>query len=91
MGNKLILTNEQKVFLNSYCPKDKFFTSLDEIEMVSNILKLSQMSSLDMVECRNAVVEYYSKLIDNDKSKNYMCSLMSVTSVIDYKSNGFTA
>ena len=81
----------KRFFLILIAPKINFFTSLDEIEMVSNILKLSQMSLFDMVECRNAVVEYYSKLIDNDKSKNYMCSLMSVTSVIDYKSNGFTA
>ena len=85
------LTNEQIEFLNSYFPKNDFFTTNEECELVINTLGLNKLSLYEMCECRNAVVRFYSNKRHTDCLGDYMTPMMSVTAVIDHYSNGYTA
>lgn len=82
-----MLTSDMRIFLRGYSPKEKHFTSLEEIRLVED--KLNIESYRDRLRVlRNAVVQFYNDLIDehpNDKSMmyDYMESMMSVTTVID--------
>lgn len=76
------LTPEQKTFLDGYTPKDKHFTSFEEIEQIKNVLGLSdQMGREEIRAVRNSVVRYYS-------GKDRSLSMMSVTAAIDYQIAG---
>lgn len=82
-----MLTSDMRIFLRGYSPKEKHFTSLEEIRLVED--KLNIKSYRDRLRVlRNAVVQFYNDLIDEhptDKSMvyDYMESMMSVTAVID--------
>lgn len=82
-----MLTSDMRIFLRGYSPKEKHFTSLEEIRLVED--KLNIESYRDRLRVlRNAVVQFYNDLIDEhptDKSMvhDYMESMMSVTAVID--------
>ena len=63
-----------------YEPKDRSFTSGEEIEMLDKHFGLSEMSLLDLQNLRDMFVLLYS--LNRDKfSSNAM---MSVTAVIDH-------
>ena len=59
--------NEQIEFLTSYCPKDDFFTSSEEIEIIRNNLELLGKTIDELRAIRNSVVKFYTKLKDNDR------------------------
>ena len=83
-------SKKQINFLNSYCPKNRFFTTNDECNLIIEILGLKCLTLYEMSACRNEVVKFYS-----DKMKRFnediMSSLQSVTAVIDHYSKGYTA
>ena len=85
----IIFSNEQKEFLKSYRPKNDMFTSNEECELIISKFNLPKLSLLEMSLCRNAVVKFYSNLMKDNY--DFMTSLQSVTSVIDYYSKGYTA
>lgn len=82
-----MLTSDMRIFLRGYSPKEKHFTSIEEIRLIED--KLNIESYRDRLRVlRNAVIQFYNDLIDehpNDKSMvyDYMESMMSVTAVID--------
>jgi hypothetical protein len=65
------------------------FTSNEECELIISKFNLPKLSLLEMSLCRNAVVKFYSNLMKDNY--DFMPSLQSVTSVIDYYSKGYTA
>ena len=84
--------NEQIEFLTRYCPKDDFFTSSEEIEIIRNNLELLGKTIDELRAIRNSVVKFYTKLKDNElniKGKHtdefwkFHTAMMSVTAVID--------
>ena len=84
--------NEQIEFLTSYCPKDDFFTSSEEIEIIRNNLEILGKTIDELRTIRNSVVKFYTKLKDNelniegkhtDKFWKFHTAMMSVTAVID--------
>ena len=81
------LTTDMKTFLKGYSPKEKHFTSIEEIRLVEDNLNIANYRN-NLQALRNSVVEFYDELIDenpNDRNMtyNYMESMMSVTAVID--------
>ena len=83
---------EQIEFLTRYCPKDDFFTSSEEIEIIRNNLELLGKTIDELRTIRNSVVKFYTKLKDNelniegkhtDKFWKFHTAMMSVTAVID--------
>lgn len=84
----LELTENQKTFLKSYAPADKFFTSHEEIKKVSEAMNLQDLEREQYRACRNSVVKFYSEL-ESNTANNYMTSMMSVTAVIDSYIYGF--
>lgn len=78
-----------KEFLKSYFPKDRFFTSNEEIELVNKSILLSgeKVSDLDrksINKIRNQVVEFYDPLISRKNDFKYMTSMMSITSILEH-------
>lgn len=85
-------------FLNSYKPKNRMFTSDNEIELISETLNLCELSFEERCNTRNEVVRYYTELMENeiiydetgeykgrtDKYWDLIQSMQSVTTVIDY-------
>ena len=81
------LTSDMKTFLKGYSPKEKHFTSIEEIRLVEDNLNIANYKN-NLQALRNSVVEFYDELIDeNPNNRNmtyaYMESMMSVTAVID--------
>ena len=81
------LTSDMKTFLKGYSPKEKHFTSIEEIRLVEDNLNIDNYRN-NIQALRNSVVQFYDELIDenpNDKNMTYayMESMMSVTAVID--------
>ena len=81
------LTPDMKAFLKGYSPKEKHFTSIEEIRLVEDNLNIANYRN-NLQALRNSVVEFYDELIDenpNDRNMTYtyMESMMSVTAVID--------
>ena len=85
------MRQDQKEFLKNYQPKDKFFTSWEEVDLIKEKLELEGMDADQLCEIRDEVVEYYEglrdKLFDTDREKFYdmMESIQSVTAVIDHQ------
>jgi hypothetical protein len=77
----LELTDEQIKFLEEYVPKDDLFTSYDECNQIIEKFDLKNQNKL--TDLRNAVVNFYVELRKRT-GKDYMISMQSVTSVIDY-------
>lgn len=77
----LELTDEQTKFLEEYAPKDDLFTSYDECNQIIEKFDLKNQNKL--TDLRNAVVNFYVELRKRT-GKDYMISMQSVTSVIDY-------
>ena len=82
-----MLTSDMRIFLKGYSPKERHFTSLEEIRLVEDKLNIESYKDR-LIVLRNAVVQFYNDLIEehtNDKSMiyEYMESMMSVTAVID--------
>lgn len=82
-----MLTSDMRIFLRGYSPKEKHFTSIEEIRLIEDKLNIESFRSRLRV-LRNAVIQFYNDLMDenpNDKSMvyDYMESMMSVTAVID--------
>ena len=90
-GTKFAFTESQLNFLNSYRPQNNMFTSVEECELVIDVLGLKKLSLYDMVACRNAVVQFYTDKLDLSLPNDCMQSMMSVTAVIDHYSRGLTA
>ena len=81
------LTTDMKTFLKGYSPKEKHFTSIEEIRLVEDNLNIDNYRN-NIQALRNSVVQFYDELIDenpNDRNMTYayMESMMSVTAVID--------
>ena len=82
-----ILSNEVKNFLKNYAPKNRHFTSEEEIELIKEKIGLAHyITTNDFNLLRNAVVYFYSKMMDNDMEHRWEISnsMMSVTAVIDH-------
>lgn len=85
-------------FLNNYQPEDEHMTSMDEIEMISNVFNLDARDRNERMIIRNSVVKFYVELMDKeimydsfgeyagrtDKYWKYNTAMMSVTAAIDY-------
>ena len=81
------LTSDMKNFLKGYSPKEKHFTSIEEIRLVEDNLNIANYRN-NLQALRNSVVQFYDELIDeNPNNRNmvydYMESMMSVTAIID--------
>ena len=80
------LTSEMRVFLKGYSPKEKHFTSLEEIRLVEDNLNIEEYKN-NLTALRNTVVQFYDELIGDGSDRNltyaFMESMMSVTAVID--------
>lgn len=81
------LTPDMKTFLKGYSPKEKHFTSIEEIRLVEDNLNIVNYRN-NLQALRNSVVQFYDELIDenpNDRNMtyDYMESMMSVTAIID--------
>ena len=81
------LTPDMKTFLKGYSPKEKHFTSIEEIRLVEDNLNIANYKN-NLQALRNSVVQFYDELIDEDPNNKdmmyaYMESMMSVTAVID--------
>lgn len=81
------LTADMKTFLKGYSPKEKHFTSIEEIRLVEDNLNIANYRN-NLQALRNSVVQFYDELIDeNPNNRNmvydYMESMMSVTAIID--------
>lgn len=81
------LTSDMKTFLKGYSPKEKHFTSIEEIRLVEDNLNIANYRN-NLQALRNSVVQFYDELIDeNPNNRNmvydYMESMMSVTAIID--------
>lgn len=81
------LTSDMKTFLKGYSPKEKHFTSIEEIRLVEDNLNIANYRN-NLQALRNSVVQFYDELIDenpNDRNMtyDYMESMMSVTAIID--------
>ena len=77
----LELTDEQIKFLEEYVPKDDLFTSYNECNQIIEKFDLKNQNKL--TDLRNAVVNFYVELRKRT-GKDYMISMQSVTSEIDY-------
>lgn len=93
------LSENQIIFLNEYCPKDRHITSTKEMKEIISTLGLDEHTDVEEIRSiRNSVVSLYSKLSKNaakldendeicgltDESMNYHTAMMSVTAVIDH-------
>lgn len=91
------LSEDIKKFLVEYAPKSEHFTSYEEFELILTKLNLNEISTSDLIELRNNIVEFYSTIFDDEtyvdtngtvhKTKKYWTahkSMQSVVSVIDY-------
>ena len=80
------LTSDMKNFLKGYSPKEKHFTSINEIRLVEDNLNIDNYKD-NLVALRNSVVLFYDELIgdglDRKLTHAFMESMMSVTAVID--------
>lgn len=81
------LTSDMKTFLKGYSPKEKHFTSIEEIRLVEDNLNIANYRN-NLQALRKSVVQFYDELIDenpNDRNMtyDYMESMMSVTAIID--------
>ena len=81
------LTSDMKTFLKGYSPKEKHFTSIEEIRLVEDNINIANYRN-NLQALRNSVVQFYDELIDenpNDRNMtyDYMESMMSVTAIID--------
>ena len=86
------LTSDMKNFLKGYSPKEKHFTSIEEIHLVEDKLNIPNYSD-NLRALRNSVVLFYDELIgdgsDRERTHAFMESLMSVTAVIDNYAHKF--
>lgn len=85
-------------FLKGYAPKNRMFTSEEEICLIADKLNLSNLTYEESVNTRNEVVRFYDNLMDaeiiynehgeykgrTDKFWELVNSMNSVTTVIDY-------
>lgn len=75
-------------WLKDYQPKDKHFTSFEEVDMISEKLGLKDLTDDEVKAKRDAVVMYYHNLKKNETDKekvwDYTTAMMSVTAAIDY-------
>ena len=78
-------------WLKDYQPKDKHFTSEEEIKMIAEKLDLAGLTNEQLKDKRDEIVLFYDKLIedaimagDHEKRWNLSDGLMSVTAVIDH-------
>lgn len=92
------LSNTEKTFLTNYRPADKYFTSKGEMSLIADKLSLDKYTAKELVELRNAVVLFYSKLQNaevlydkdwqyagrTDKFWDFAMAMGSVTTAIDY-------
>ena len=80
------LTSDMKNFLKGYSPKEKHFTSIEEIHLVEDKLNIPNYGD-NLRALRNSVVQFYDELIgdglDRELTRAVMESMMSVTAVID--------
>ena len=92
------MTQEARIFLINYSPKVNFYTSKEEIDLISNELGLEDMMPVDFQYLRDEVVEFYTHLMSEniivDEKGNYVgrtdeywklsSAMSSVTAVIDH-------
>ena len=100
MANSVILPATVENFLKNYSPDNAHFTSREEMNTIIENLMLNMYSYDQLRTVRNTVVEFYTNLMDKeimydengeyagrtDKYFQYLCSMGSVTSTIDYYS-----
>lgn len=103
MANSVILPATVENFLMNYTPANSHFTSREEIDTIINNMALNTYSYEQLRLVRNAVVEFYTNLMDKEimydengeyagrteKYYQYLCSMGSVTSTIDHYSYSF--
>ena len=78
-----MITQEQQKFLMGYRPKDNIFTSNEECDLIIDKFNMKSLSLKELSELRNEVVKFYT-LLRRQTNGDYMQSMQSVTSVIDY-------
>ena len=78
-----MITQEQQNFLLGYCPKNNIFTSNEECDLIIDKFNMKSLSLKQLSDLRNEVVLFYTLLIKKT-NRDYMQSMQSVTSVIDY-------
>lgn len=81
------LNPDMIIFLKEYSPEEKHITSLKGIRLIEDKLNIAKYSN-KLIALRNAVVQFYDELINEDPTNRsmvyaYMESMMSVTAVID--------
>ena len=93
-----MLTESQKSFILSYSPKDRMFTSPEEVEKIVEVFNLELMDFEMNRNYRDAVVQFYDNLLkqeticdENGEYKGrtnkydfYMLGLQSITAVFDH-------
>jgi hypothetical protein len=82
--------------LKKYTPVDRTFTSEEEINYISGLLHLKELSIEEMRTLRNIIVLYYDELINglnrnSRKWEDYWQGMLSVIAIIDHISHGATA
>lgn len=74
--------------LNTYVPKDRFITSQEEMDMISETLELDKASDDDVYNYKSLVTSVWGiKYIQLDPYSSIACdchtSMMSITAVLD--------
>jgi len=86
-------TQSQISFMESYCPADPHFTSNEEIRTIKDKFEVGTLTSEDKYDLRDGVVGFYHQKMQDagnntDKVMDYMHSMQSITTVIDYSLYG---
>ena len=93
-----LLTPAHVEFLSSYSPANLHFTSTPEMNLIIERFNLNEIADIEMYNLRNAVVQFYSELLEKeimfdsngeykgrtDKFWTYNSAMQSVTAVMDH-------
>lgn len=93
-----LLTPAHIDFLLNYCPANLHFTTTAEMNLVIERFNLNEISDIEMYNLRNAVVSFFTELMENeimfdsngkykgrtDKFWTYNTAMQSVTAVMDH-------
>lgn len=82
------LNPAERKFIANYCPQDRAFTSIDEMESITRNLGLKSRDYKDLCALRNTVVVYFSDRMEQEQDKDvtmnrWIPAMQSITAVID--------
>ena len=81
------ISDEQKEFIKSYCPKDRLVTSAEETKRIDDVFFLSKTDKSSLTPLRNAVMTYskeYRESLDCEAEYRAFQGALSITAVIDF-------